>query len=72
MAIPIEAMDDSPSDNPMGYKSAAEMRKMSDTDLAAYIEQCTFDYDGTSQSVRVALVRLLRGQPDRVGGSNNG
>lgn len=61
MAIPLDAMgDDGPSDNPMGYKSSAEMRKMSDADLAAYIEQCTYDYDGVAQSVRVALVRLLR------------
>lgn len=69
MAIPIEATDDAPSDNPMGYKSAADMRKMSDADLAAYIEQCTFDY--SSQSVRVALVRLLRGQSGAVSTSGS-
>lgn len=63
MAIPLEAMDDSPSNNPMGYKSSAEMRKMSDADLATYIDQCTSDYDGVAQSVRVALVRLLRPGP---------
>lgn len=67
MPIPIEAMDDSPSDNPAGYKSAADMRKMNSADLADYIEQCTSDYDGTSQSVRVAIVRLLRAINDPVG-----
>lgn len=53
-------MTDQSFDNPMGYKSSAELRAMSNADLAAYIEQCSFDYDGTSQSVRVAMVRLLR------------
>lgn len=54
-----EPETDARPDSP-GYKSSGELAALSNADLADYIAACTSDYDGTSQSVRVALVRLLR------------
>lgn len=64
MAIPPEAMgdDDGPSSNP-GYRSRGQLAALSNNELADYIAACTYDYDHIPQSVRVALVRLLRHLP---------
>ena len=42
------------------YKSADELRTMSNGQLADYIDSCSFDYDWTSRSIREAVARLLR------------
>lgn len=46
------------------YRSKEQLEAMSDTELADYIEGNSFDYDGMSDTFRVAIVRLLRAKKD--------
>ena len=41
----------------------SEVKDLSNSELADYLAACTFEYDGTSSTVREALVRLLRASP---------
>lgn len=58
MAIPIEAYGDDEPVRP--DKSKAELRAMSNAELADYIEDGTYDDDHVSPSLRAAVVRVLR------------
>lgn len=59
MAVSEEATDDAPVSGQPQYKSRAELEALSNAELGGYIAQSTYEFDGTSQAVRVALARLL-------------
>lgn len=42
------------------YKSAAELKALSNSELADHIEASTWEWDWTTPSAREAIVRLLR------------
>jgi hypothetical protein len=60
MAIPPEMYGEDDSPPSRAHIPDKKLKELTDDQLADYIESGTYEQDGTSSSIRHAIVRLLR------------